>query len=126
MVGASLCPQRANKATVDTRDAMFAKLDAFVKHLHAAGYVKWKSYGDIPKKSNYNMDEVGTDTTKHRGKILCSSLDSMRNYTITPEGDGKMNMHLTVCLTSRAYGKFLFLFVVDCCVFVVCLWLIVA
>ena len=117
VVGASLCPQRASKATADTRDAMFTKLDAFVKNLHAAGYVKWKSYPDIPKDCIYNMDEVGTDTTKHRGKILCSSLDTMRSYCITPEGDGKMNMHLTCCLTSRADGKFfIFCFVVDCCV----------
>ena len=105
--GASLCPQRACKATVETRDAMFTKLEASVQHLNASGYVKWKTYSDIPKHCIYNMDEVGADTTKHRGKILGSSLDSTRQYTITPEGDGKMNMHLTCCLTSRADGEFL-------------------
>jgi hypothetical protein len=41
VAGASLCPQRACKATVETRDAMFTKLDAFVKNMHAAGYLKW-------------------------------------------------------------------------------------
>jgi hypothetical protein len=61
------------------------------------------------------MDEVGTATTKHRGRVLGSILDSTRQYTITPEGDGKMNMHLTCCLTSRADGKLFWL-----------LWLIVA
>lgn len=106
VAGASLCPQRACKATVETRDAMFAKLDAFVRNMHASGYFKWKTYAEIPKHCIYNMDEVGTDTTKHRGKVLGSILDSTRQYTITPEGDNKMNMHLTCCLTSRADGKF--------------------
>lgn len=118
VAGASLCPQRASKATVDTRDAMFAKLDAFVEHLHDNGYVPWKSVHEIPKDCIYNMDEVGADTTKHRGNVLASSLESMRTYTITPEGDGKMNMHITCCLTSRADGKLLF-----CCCFSI--WLIV-
>ena len=106
VAGASLCPQRAVKATVDTRDAMLVKLDAFIQFLNKDGYVPWKSYSDIPKDSIYNMDEVGTDTTKHRGKVLASIWDSIRQYTITPEGDGKMNMHLTCCLTSRADGEF--------------------
>jgi hypothetical protein len=105
VAGASLCPQRACKATAETRDAMFTKLDAFVKNMHAAGYFKWESYSDIPKHCIYNMDEVGTDTTKHRGRVLGSILDSTTQYTITPEGDGKMNMHLTCCLPSRADGK---------------------
>jgi hypothetical protein len=105
VAGASFCPQQACKATVETRDAMFTKLDAFVKNMHAAGYLKWASYGDIPKHCIYNMDEVGTDTTKHRGRVLGSILDSIRQYTITPEGNGKMNMHLTCCLTSQADGK---------------------
>lgn len=107
VAGASLCPQRACKATVETRDAMFTKLEASVKNLHAGGYVKWKTYSDIPKHCIYNMDEVGIDTTKHRGKVLGSILDSTRQYTITPEGDGKMNMHFTCCLTSRADGEFI-------------------
>jgi hypothetical protein len=62
---------------------MFTKLDAFVKNMHAAGYLKWASYGDNPKHSIYNMDEVGTKKTKYRGQVLAGSiLDSTRQYTL--------------------------------------------
>ena len=91
-------PSACSKATDDTKDAVFTRLDAYVKHLHATGFVAWKSYSNIPKACIYNMDEAGTDTTTHRGKVLCSILDCMRQYTIHT---------LTCCLTSRADHMYL-------------------
>jgi hypothetical protein len=37
------------KATKEMRDAVFTKLDCYVKNLNAMGLTKdWKSYKDIP------------------------------------------------------------------------------
>jgi hypothetical protein len=102
----SLDPQRAKKATKDTRDAVFTKLDAYIRNLHAMKLVPWKAYKDIPAESLYNMDEVGTDTTKHRSKIICDAAATIRHYCQTNSGDNKMNMHITACLTTRADGTF--------------------
>jgi hypothetical protein len=102
----SIDPARAMEATKETRDAVFTKLDCYVKNLNAMGLTKdWKSYKDIPAECIYNMDEVGTDTTKHRSKVLCHADTTIRKYCRTKEGDGKMNMHITACLTTRADGK---------------------
>jgi hypothetical protein len=101
----SLDPQRAKKATKDTRDSVFTKLDSYVRNLNAMGLVTWNSYKDVPANSIYNMDEVGTDTTKHRSKIICDAAATIRHYCQTNSGDGKMNMHITACLTTRADGK---------------------
>ena len=51
------------------------------------------------------MDECAIDTTK-RKKKLCSKEDTARLFQITPEGDGKMNVHISIALTTRADGKF--------------------
>ena len=107
-MASSLDPQRALKATKEVRDAMFMKLDAYIKNLHAAGKVDWESYEKIPNYCIYNMDEVGLDSTKHRNKIICSSLNNIsRHFQRTPEGDNKMNMHITCCLTTCADGELL-------------------
>jgi 3-keto-L-gulonate-6-phosphate decarboxylase len=103
----SIDPARAKKANEDTRDAVFTKMDCYVKNLYAMGLTPdWKSYKDIPNTCIYNMDEVGTDTTKHRSKVICDAAETIRKYCQTPEGDGKMNMHITACLTTRADGTY--------------------
>jgi hypothetical protein len=102
----SLDPARARKATRETRDAVFYKLDCYVRNLHALGKVPWKRYKDVPCERIYNMDEASTDTTKHRSKIIADAAAIIRKYTETPEGDDHMNMHITACLTTRADGKY--------------------
>jgi len=112
---ASLDPKRAKQASKETRDAMFAKLDSSVRLLKAMGLVSWNNYQEIPPDCLYNMDEVGNDTTKHRKKVVVGKTQdakAMRAFVKTPEGDGRMPWHITVCLTTRADGKF---FLVDCC-----------
>jgi hypothetical protein len=101
----SMDPARARKANRSTRDAVFYKLDAYIRNLHRMGKVPWRNYKDIPCESIYNMDEASTDTTKHRSKIIADAAAIIRKYTETPEGDDKMNMHITACLTTRADGK---------------------
>lgn len=105
-MAASLDPQCAVKATEEVRNAMFGKMEAYIQVLKAANKVSWESYQEIPKDCIYNMDEVGTDTTKHRDKIIGSSFNAMiRPFQRTPEGDGKMNRHVTCCLTTCADGE---------------------
>jgi len=70
VAAASLDPKRARQATAETRDAMFCKLNSYIKLLSATGEIPWKKYEDIPSNVIYNMDEVGNDTTKHRSKVL--------------------------------------------------------
>jgi hypothetical protein len=101
----SLDPLRAKKANKKTRDTVFSKLQAQTRGLYAEGKVPWKNYRDIPSNRIYNMDEVGTDTTKHRRKVIADKRNPFqRIFTITPEGD-RMKGHITACITTRADGK---------------------
>jgi hypothetical protein len=103
----SLDPQRAKQATRETRDAVFFKLDCYVKTLHAMGLCEWESYKDVPDEDKLNMDEVGADTTKHRKKVIADKVaDWARVFQVTPEGDGKMNIHVTLCITTCGNGRF--------------------
>jgi hypothetical protein len=101
----SLDPARARKATKETRDNVFFKMDAYIRSLHAMGKIPWKSFSEVPNDVIYNMDEVGNDTTKRRSKVIADVTTMTRMFQLTPEGDGKINMHITACITSRADGK---------------------
>jgi len=109
---------------------MFSKLNSYIQLLFAMGEVPWRTYNDILPDSIYNMDETGNDTTKHRNKIISKKKDSWtkeakttRTFMRTSEGDGCMPWHITICLTTRADGKFWLLCVVDGCKLVDCFWL---
>jgi len=89
---------------------MFAKLDSFVHLLHAMKLVPWQNYQEIPPQCLYNMDEVGNDMTKQCKKVVVAKTDKateMRTFLKTPEGDGRMPWHITVCLTTRADGEYI-------------------
>jgi hypothetical protein len=102
---ASIDPKRAEKANEETRDSMFSRLEYYAEFLHHLGLIPWKSFADVPAHCKYGMDEVGTDTTKRMGKILVPSTHEGPVFQVTPEGDNKMNRHITLCLTTRADGK---------------------
>jgi hypothetical protein len=99
----ALDPARARKATKKTRDVVFSKLQAQTRGLYCQGKIPWMDYRDIPSERIYNMDEVGSDTTKHRRKVIADKRNIIRLFTVTPEGD-RMNGHITVCVTTRADG----------------------
>ena len=61
---ASIDPARAAQASVNTRDAMFTKLNNFIILLHELGLCKEKSYCKIKSSQIYNMDECALDTTR--------------------------------------------------------------
>jgi hypothetical protein len=73
-----LDPARARKATKETRDKVFFKLEAYISTLYRQGKVPWKSYSEIPADRLYNMDEVGSDTTKRRAKVIASAEEDGR------------------------------------------------
>jgi hypothetical protein len=99
-----LDPARARKATKTTRDIVFSKLQAQTRCLFAQGKIPWMDYRDIPSRLIYNMDEVGTDTTKHRRRVIADKRNIFsRIFTVTPEGD-RMKGHITACITTRADG----------------------
>ena len=102
----SIDPARATQANKDVRDSMFTKLENYIVLLHELGIFKVKSYSEIKSFQIYNMDECAIDTTKTNKKILCSKEEVSRLFQITPEGDRKMNLHISIALTSRADGKF--------------------
>jgi hypothetical protein len=100
----SLDPLRAKKANEKTRDTVFSKLQAQVRGLYSEGKIPWKNYAEIPWNRIYNMDEVGTDTTKHRRQVIADKRDPFqRIFAVTPEGD-RMKGHITACITTRADG----------------------
>ena len=102
--GGSIDIARADKANEDTRDTMFMKLDEYVYLLYRMGLSPWERWADVPARNKYNMDEVGTDTTKRRKKIYAEE-SFLPLFRRTAEGDGKMNRHITLCTTTRADGK---------------------
>ena len=101
----SLDPARASQACEITRDCMFTKLENYVCLMNELGLCKEKSYRDFKSSCLYNMGECAMDTTRSKKKVICSHEDMKRLFRITPEGDGKMNVHVTIALTSRADGK---------------------
>jgi hypothetical protein len=102
--GASIDIARAEKANEDTRDTMFMKLDEYVYLLYRMGMSPWERWADVPARNKYNMDEVGTDTTKRRKRVYAEE-SFLPLFRITAEGDGKMNRHITLCITTRADGE---------------------
>ena len=103
--GGSLDPARAAKANNETRKSMFTKLNNYVVLMHELGKCEEKSYSEFKSNAIYNMDECALDTSKTRRKIICSKEGVKRLFQITPEGDGKMHVHISIALTSRADGE---------------------
>ena len=105
MKGNSIDPKRARQAKVDVRDALFVKIDNFIKMLHSQGKVPWKSFADVPAHCINNMDEIATNAHDHRKKIIAIKNHLGRLYQEVNAGDNKMPFHITVCITSKGTGK---------------------
>lgn len=100
-------PKRVDQADDKVRQNFFYKLDRFIHFLYVTGRSKYQSFSDIPKHLIYNMDELASDTTKHRGKFIVGKDEGVqvRGFTVTPEGD-HMPFHVSIALTTRADGKY--------------------
>jgi hypothetical protein len=103
----SLDPARARKATKETHDKVLCKLEAYISTLYwDQGKIPWKSFSEIPADRLYNMDEVGSDNTKRRARVIASATDMACLFQVMSEGDGKMNIHITACITICVKGKY--------------------
>ena len=105
--GNALDQARARQANVDVRDAMFVKLDLYIKFLHAQGKVPWKCWADVPPECISNMDEVATNCHAHRKKLIGNSYNLGRLFQELC-GDSKMPFHITLCITTQPTGKLLY------------------
>ena len=101
----SIDPARAAQASKYTRDCMFTKLNSYVVLMHELKICKEKTFSEFKSDAIYNMDELALDTTRRSRKVLCSKDQLCRLFMITPKGDDKMNMHISIALTTRADGK---------------------
>ena len=103
--GNAIDPARVRQATEDVRNAMYTKLDNYIKILHAEGKVRWKCFEDIPPLNMSNMDEVATNTHDHRKKVVGDNAHLGRLFQLMHCGDGKMPFHITLCITSNPLGE---------------------
>lgn len=106
----SIDSARARKATRETRERVFVKLEAYIQNLHRQDKIPWETFREVPWDRIYNMDEVGANTTSHRAKMIATKKMLARMFCVTPEGDGKMNLHISAAVTTRADGEW----AVDC------------
>ena len=114
--GNAIDAARVRQADADVRDSFFVRLDLYTKLLHKMNLIPWKSFSDVPKENKYNMDELATDTSGHRRKIVGCANHLGRLFQLTPEGDGRMPFHITICLTTNCSGKKYFM-VITCYLF---------
>ena len=102
--GNALDPARVRQENVDVKDAMFVRLDNYIKYLHACGKVPWKCWAEVPSDDMSNMDEVATNCQDHRKKLIGDALHLGRLFQELC-GDSKMPVHITMCITTKANGK---------------------
>ena len=103
--GNSIDPKRVRQATKDVRNALFVKLDNYVKMLHSQGKVPWESAHDVPPEDWNNMDEIATNAHDHRRKIIAAKNRLGRLFQEVNAGDNKMPFHITLCIVTKASGK---------------------
>ena len=101
----SIDPNRAWQADESVMEALFAKLENYVKTLHNQGKVPWASASDIPAKNQSNMDKIATNSHSHCIKLIADKLCLGRLFQEANSGDSKMSMHISMCITSKAWGE---------------------
>ena len=106
MKGNLIDPKRARQADETVLEALFVKVDNYIKILHSQGKVPWKSASKIPLSSQSNMDEIATNAHSHHKKIIADKLHLGRFFQEVNAGDNKIPMHISLCIMSQASGKF--------------------
>ena len=127
-------PARAAQVTPKNREMIFANLDSLVALTHEVDpqNCPWTRWEEVPARFKYNMDEMGTDPTQHRNKIVLPRWIVERLFQTTPQGNvvklfifeyfsetnicaanfllligDKMYSHITLVVFSRADGLYL-------------------
>ena len=103
--GNSIDPKRVRQADADVRNALFVKLDNFVRLLHSQGKVPWKSFAEVPGDCMANMDKIATNAHDHRKKLIAARSRLGRLFQEVNSGDNKMPFHISICITTTPNGK---------------------
>ena len=100
-------PVRISQVSPENRDAFFFRLDQVVSLLHDHDPINcpWKSWKEVDSRFIDNMDEMGTDSTKHRDLLLIPKEVTHRLFQSTPEGD-RPKTHITLAVFSKANGHY--------------------
>ena len=82
-------PACASQVTPENRTMMFANLDSLVGMVHEMDpqNCPWTRWDEVPARFKYNMDEMSTDPTQHRNKIVLPKWIHERLFQSTPQGD---------------------------------------
>ena len=82
-------PARAAQVTPENREMIFANLDSLVALTHEVDpqNCPWTQWDEVPAIFKYNMDEMGTDPTKHRNMIVLPRWIVERLFQTTPQGN---------------------------------------
>ena len=86
--------------------ALFVKVDCYVKIFNNQGKILWRSVSDVPPDCISNMDKVATNAHNHRKKVIADRLHFGRLFQEVNASDNKMPMHISLCITSQPTGKF--------------------
>ena len=98
-------PARIAQVTPENRDAFFFRLNQVVALLHDMHPVHcpWTSWKEVDSAFIDNVDEMGSDNTKHRDVLLIPKEVTQRLFQSTPEGD-KSNRHVSLAVFSKSNG----------------------
>eukprot|EP00978_Attheya_sp_CCMP212_P023778 scaffold73576_cov56-Attheya_sp.AAC.2 len=66
---ASIDLKRAEKATEETRDSMFSRLEYYVELLNKLDLVPWKSFSDVPASCKYGWMKLAQTQLKEWGRF---------------------------------------------------------
>ena len=70
----SIDPKRVRQDDEAVMQALFVKVDCYVKILNNQGKVLWRSTSDVPPDCISNMDEIVTNTHNHWKKVIADKL----------------------------------------------------
>ena len=57
---------RVRQAKEEVRNSFLFKLDLYTQLLYKMKKIPWRTFADVPSANKYNMDEIATNTSKHR------------------------------------------------------------
>ena len=100
MKGNSIDPKRIRQADEAVMQALFVKVDCYVKILNNQGNIPWRSASDVPPDCISNMDEIATNAHNHQKKVIADKLHLGRLFQEVNAGNNKMPMHISLCITS--------------------------
>ena len=100
-------PARIGQVTEEKRDALFHRLNTIVKLLNEIDPINcpWKTWKEVDSANKGNLDEMSSDQTQHREKIIMPEEILQRIFQMTYDGD-KAKRHVSLVVFSRSDGKY--------------------